>query len=271
MSPRTPSPRTPARTGVHIGLLWPALSVLTVFTYNTWLLWRPMNGHVAIFNGYLSEFSASDQPHSFFFRGGDLITALIVGALGVRALVLWRRHRDAARAGLRTQPGRWWVVSALFLLLFAVATFFDAFFAMDCSPTLSEACKVAEEAGTLSGVHYAHTFTSVGAQVGIVASMVATYIAMVRSHQQTEARRRIVLALSVFEVVALTVMMALLVLDLPGLGYPQAVMVVVASLWFAAVGFRLVGEDAVYPPADRARAATTPHPDVMAGGRGHRG
>lgn len=260
------SHRLSGRYTVHIGLLWPALSVLTVFTYNTWLLWRPMNGHVEIFDGYLSEFSASDQPHSFFFRGGDLITALIVGALGVRALVLWRRHRAASRTGLGDRPGRWWVVAALFLLLFAIATFFDAFFAMDCSPTLSQACEVAEEAGTLSGVHYAHTFTSVGAQVGIIASMISTYIAMVRSQQQTRTRRMIVAALSVFEVAALTVMMALLVLDLPGLGYPQAVMIVVASLWFAAVGFRLVGQDAVYPPPDRPTA-----PPVVLAGRGGRG
>ena len=52
-----------------------------------------------------------------------------------------------------------------------------------------------------------------------------------------------------FEVVALTVMMIMLVLDLPGLGYPQAIMVVVASGWFAAIGFRLVGDDASRRPA----------------------
>lgn len=232
------------------GHLWPSLSVLTVLTYNTWLLWRPLNGHAQLFNGYLSELSASDQPHSLFFRGGDLVTAVIVLALGARAIVLWCSHRAAAAAGRRSvpgrwsAPGRWWLVAALALLLFGTATFFDAFFAMDCSPTLSDQCRVLEETGQLSTVHYAHTYTSVGAQVGIVASMVATFIAMVRSDRQTALRRRVVLVICVLEVAALTVMMALLALGLPGLGYPQAVMVVVASLWFAAVGFRLVGEDA---------------------------
>lgn len=238
----------------RVGHLWPSLSVLTVLTYNTWLLWRPLNGHVELFDGYLSELSASDQPHSFVFRGGDLITAVIVLALGVRAIVLWRGHRAAAAAGLRTVPGRWWLVASLALLVFGTATFFDAFFAMDCSPTLSAQCRVLEETGQLSTVHYAHTFTSVGAQVGIVASMVATFIAMVRSHQQTALRRRVVLVICVVEVVALVVMMAFLVLGEPGLGYPQAVMVVVASLWFAAVGFRLIGEDArPVPPEQAAR------------------
>src|SRR3954452_15269379 len=156
---------------LRAGHLWPGLSVLTLLTYNTWVLWKPLNGHRAIFSGYLSEFSASDQPHSFFFRGGDLITAIIVLGLAVRALVLWRRRYREAEDGRIARPSRWWAVAAVFLLLFGVATFFDAFFAMDCSPSVSEQCRLAEEAGTLSAVHYAHTFTSAGAQIGIVASM----------------------------------------------------------------------------------------------------
>lgn len=254
-----PGPRTEFRRG-H---LWPSLSVLTLLTYNTWLLWQPMNGQRAIFQGYLSELSASDQRHSFFFRGGDLITAVIVAALGLRAIALWRGHHRAADRGARPRPGRWWPVAWASLLIFALATFFDAFFAMDCSPTLSPQCRVAEEAGRLSAVHYAHTFTSVGAQVGIVASLVATYVAMVRSSRQTRIRRRIVLGLASVEVGALAVMLVLLVLDRPGLGYPQAVMVVIASLWFAAVGFRLVGEDVVDPGP----ASPPPGPTVLAGRR----
>jgi hypothetical protein len=245
------------------GRLWPALSLLTALTYNTWLLWEPLNGHPRIFDGYLSELSASDQPHSFFFRGGDLVTALIVLALGIRTIVLWRRRN--AVVPYRERSGRWWVVASAALLVFGVATFFDAFFAMDCSPILNQACKVAEEAGTLSGVHYAHTFTSLGAQVGIVVSMVATYIAMVRSPLQTKTSERVVLGIAAVEVTALTVMMAMLALDLPGLGYPQAVMVVMASLWFAAIGFRLVGDDAVYRRRPVTRASGVP---ALAAARG---
>jgi hypothetical protein len=243
------------------GHLWPSLSVLTLFTYNTWVLWRPMNAHRAIFDGYLSEFSASDQPHSFFFRGGDLTTALIVLALGTRSLLLWRARRRAARAGEQPVPGRWWAVAGAALIVFGVSTFLDAFFAMDCAPSVSEQCRVLEETGKLSTVHYVHTFTSVGAQIGIVASMVATYIAMMRSAQQIRTRRWVVFAICLLEVVALAVMMTMLVVHAPGLGYPQAVMVAVASLWFAALGFRLVGED-----ADGRAATRAPSDDRALGG-----
>ncbi len=246
----------------RVGHLWPSLSVLTALTYNTWLLWEPLNGNAKIFDGYLSELSASDQPHSLIFRGGDLITAIIVLSMGIRALVLWRRRNALAAQGHRPRSGRWWAVASAALLIFGTATFFDAFFAMDCSPTLSEACKMAEESGQLSTVHYAHTFTSVGAQVGIVASMIATYIAMVRSPRQPRRRGLIVLSISVFEVVALTVMMIMLALQLPGLGYPQAVMVLVASGWFAAIGFRLVGDDESVAALSARGAGTTTMADA---------
>lgn len=240
---------------VRSGHLWPSLGALTVLTYNTWVLWKPLNGHRAIFDGYLSELSAADQPHALFFRGGDLITALIVAALGIRALILWRRRVHWAASVGTAPPGRWWAVASAALLLFGVATFFDALFPMDCSPTLSASCRVLEETGQLSRGHDAHTVASVGAQVGIVVSMIATSIALVRSPCPQPRRRRVVLAITVVEVVALTAMMVMLVLGLPGLGYAQAVMVVMASGWFAAVGFRLVG-DPQTRPADRLREPT---------------
>ncbi|WP_375431539.1 DUF998 domain-containing protein [uncultured Friedmanniella sp.] len=226
---------------------WPVVGLLTVLTYNSWAFWE-VNGRARIFDGYLSEFSASNQPYSFFFRGGDLTTALLVLALVWRA-VTWHRLRQAS--------SRWEVVAWLGLLLFAVSTGLDAFFSMDCSPTLSEACRVAEETGRLSLIHYAHTYTSVGAQTGIVVSMVAAYLALLLAPPRPGRGRhvrRVVLALALVEVVALLIMMVLLVAGLPGLGYPQVVMVLVASLWFAVVGF-----DLVQPPPP-ASAGTPPRP-----------
>lgn len=233
----------------RLALLWTVLGVMTLFTYNTWVLWKPVNGNARIIDGYLSELSASDQPHDYFFRGGDLTTALILLVLGIRALVLLRRYRPS-------RP-RWWFVAVAALVLFGLSTFFDAFFAMDCSPTLSALCKVAEESGRLSTIHYAHTYTSVGAQIGIVASMVAAWIAMQRSLVGTLRVRRALLVVCVVEVAALAVMMAMLAAGVSGLGYPQAVMVLAASIWFAGVGVGLAALER-QPRAVRAGYARKP-------------
>jgi hypothetical protein len=227
--------------------VWPVMGLLTLVSYNTWVLWQ-LNGHAGIFDGYLSELSASDQPHNLFFRAGDLTTAVITLAFVLRA-------RQLARS--RGALGRWEVLAWLGLLLFGVSTFLDAFFSMDCSPTLSDACRVAEETGRLSLVHYAHTWTSVGAETGIVTSMVAACLALrlAPSHPGRGATVcRLVLVLTVVEVGALVAMMAMLAAGAPGLGYPQVLMVLVASLWFALVGFDLTGRAgavSVRPVAER--------------------
>lgn len=205
------------------GWVLPAIAVL--LSYNTWLLWWPLNGNVRILDGYLSELSAGDQPRHLVFRAGDLITGLVVGPLAVAWLL---RQRLAAGRSSR----RWGVLSAMGLGVFAICTILDSLFPMDCSPTLSDACRAAEDAGTLSAAHVIHTGTSVGAQLGIVVSLVAGALA---------SRSVVVGALAVIEVVALTTMMIMLLGGTPGVGYPQMIMVAVASVWCAAVGLHLAG------------------------------
>lgn len=216
---------------------WLAVSIAVLITYNTWVFLVPVNGHPKIINGYLSELSASDQPGNLFFRGGDLITSLLMLVVGLAATRSWPRHIRGSQlvAGHRA-ASRWWWVAAAALILFAVSTLLDSFFSMDCSPTLSEVCERMEDAGQLSLIHYAHTYTSVGAETGIVTSLLAGCLAV---HSKLTPRTdrhfppRFLLGLGGIEVAALLVMMGMLVAGAPGLGYPQAVMVATASVWFS--------------------------------------
>lgn len=209
-------------TAGHRWWLLPAITVL--LSYNSWVLWVPLNGQAQILDGYLSELSAADQPHHLFFRAGDLVTGVLVGVIGA---VWLRRWTGAAGPGRR-----WWLVSATGLLVFAAATILDATFAMDCSPALDERCRLAQEAGTLSTSHLLHTVSSVVAQVGITSSLLAGAIA---------SPLRVVRVLALTEVLALVAMVIMLAAGLPGLGHPQMIMVVAASLWCCLVGFGLAG------------------------------
>lgn len=202
--------------------LWPAFGILV--SYNTWVLWAPLNGQPQILDGYLSELSATDQPHHLVFRGGDLVTGLLAGLLGGGSLRQW-----STRAGHRR---RWWLVSAVGLLVFAGGTAVDAVLAMDCSPTLDQQCRLAEEAGTLSPAHTLHTVSSMLAQAGITASLVAGAVA---------SPLRLVRVLAVVELLSLTVMMFLLAAGVPGLGRPQMIMVGTAAVWCLLIGLDLAG------------------------------
>ena len=208
---------------------WWLVGLVLLISYNTWVWIVPVNGHPAIVNGYLSELSASDQPHDLFFRFGDGLSAVLVAVIGV---VGWRRWPALATCqGAGRRSVRWWRAAACFLLLFALTTGLDAVTAMDCSPTLSTACRTAEADGQLSWAHYLHTPTSIAAQTGIVGSMVAA--ALAERPRRVVARRGLLWVLVAVEVLGLAVMMIMLAAGLPGIGYPQAVMVTVASVWFA--------------------------------------
>ena len=217
--------------------LWPALSVSAMFSYNTWLLWWPLNGRSEVFNGYLSELSALDQPNNLFFRGGDLLAGLLVLTLGIRAVQAPRRR------GQRSNP--WWLVAAVALVVFGLSSIGDAVLALDCSPTLSFGCRGLEQSGQLSAGHYLHTATSVAAQAGIVTSLVAARLAVGQSAGPAPRGRAPLSVICVAEIVALMIMLSMIVAGSPGFGYPQVVMVVAASVWFAAVGFWLLDSASV--------------------------
>lgn len=208
-----------------------------VIIYNTWIWWRRVDAHGVIFDGYLSAFAAADQPGHMFFRIGDFVSAILAAGVGLLAL---------CRPPAVVRNSNWGTASLVALLLFAVATGLDAYCSMDCSPTLSRTCAVAERAGRLSARHYAHTYTSLGAQAGIMASMWTAAIAMARRR----AARRIVcvvVAAAGIESVALVIMMALLASAAPKIGYPQAVMVATASAWVC-----LLAIGTAYPRAGHA-------------------
>lgn len=229
---------------------WRLIAVVVLISYNTWVWIAPVNGHVEIMNGYLSELAASDQPNDLFFRFGDALTAVLVMIIAVVALRRWSASAQVLGAPRTAQ--RWWRVAAIFLIVFAVSTGMDSITSMDCSPTLSAACEAAEEAGTLSWAHYLHTFTSIGAQIGICGSMIAAAVA--ERSRYVVARRVQLYVVAAFETVALLMMMIMLAADLPGLGYPQAVMVLLASVWFAIAAASLSGGVIALPPGLRLRA-----------------
>lgn len=222
---------------------WRLLGVVLVISYNAWLLWRPLNGHPEILHGFLSELAARDQPHALVFRTGDLITAVISGAGAVRMLIMVR---------IWPPTHRWWTVAGAGLALFAASTFYDALFAMDCASSRDPACRAAQDAGALSITHYLHSATSVGAQVGLAGSMIATVLALRREADRRRLTGRLVAALTLVEISSLLAMAIVILGRIPAVGYAQAVMISTASLFLAAVVWGLIG-----PPAGAASPPPT--------------
>nr|WP_300339100.1 DUF998 domain-containing protein [Actinomyces sp.] len=208
-------PRSRARA------LAPLLAVGVLLAYNTWLAW-PINGNPRILTGYLSELAASDQPYFWFFRTGDLVSALLI------SLIAWTGSR-AWRAWL----GPWAPRLAAALAVVAAATALDCVVALPCAESHDAVCKA-----TPSLVRHLHAVTS--STVGL--AFLASFILVLTALLGRDGWSRTALVVTVVGAVSGLLMLASAVAPwvAPGTqGVTQAVQVLICSAWVAWLAWRL--------------------------------
>jgi uncharacterized protein DUF998 len=112
----------------------------------------PLNVHTS----FLSELGARDQLTSPFARAMDLGASVLVLVAAVLARPAARMHRDVHGLMISTA-------------VFGLGTLFDSFFPMDCAPSASEACRLAEAHGHEGAELVVHEVTSTLAGLGTMA------------------------------------------------------------------------------------------------------
>ena len=129
--------------------------VLASLASLTWAVAGVLNPAMSQLHAFVSEYSARDQPWRYLFQTTDVIMGTLLCLAGLATLV-WARHRPLGRQGW---SGVGFVAGGFFSVL-------DALVTMDCSPTRSQACMAAEEAGHVSVNHIVHVGTSTIVVVG---------------------------------------------------------------------------------------------------------
>lgn len=146
MNPRQGS-RAPQAGPGTMPLFVGALGMIASISYSSWVLEVFLNPHIDVFDGYVSELSARDQPYHLVFSLGDLITGVLTIIVAATALIRLRR-RPLAVAG--------WI----FFLSFGIWAIGDSVFSMDCAPSIDTGCALRERAGLVSFSHQFHDVTS---------------------------------------------------------------------------------------------------------------
>jgi hypothetical membrane protein len=123
------------------------LGVAAAVSYSSWVLEAFLNPRIDVFDGYVSELSARDQPYHVVFSAGDFITGVLTIIVAGTALILLRRRPLA-------------VTGWIFLLLFGIWAIGDAVFSMDCAPSMDTTCALRERAEKVSFSHQFHDVTS---------------------------------------------------------------------------------------------------------------
>ncbi|WP_018351122.1 alpha/beta fold hydrolase [Longispora albida] len=187
--------------------------------YTAWVLGPWLNPGIDERAGYVSAYSASDQPHRSFFAAMDSTAGVLI-VLAVLLVVLSR-------------PGRWtWpvVTGFLGLAVLGAGTVADMVFSLDCTPYEDTTCALLERAGNVSMSHDLHTVTSSVAVTGGVAGMIGLSLGW---------RLGWGWVLATVEVVAVVGSLAAMLYG-DWMGVAQRVQVGTASVFLAALGFTLL-------------------------------
>ena len=132
---------------------WFAIGGQVVFVV-AWVTAGALQPGYSSIDNYVSELAADSAAHPWIVGAAIVVWGLSIAAIG-----------PALLPALRGRPWRTGV-AALFVVagvLFALAGVFQ----LDCGPTMSHACKSAEKAGDLSWHHYAHGWSSFGAEIAL--------------------------------------------------------------------------------------------------------
>ncbi len=133
--------------------------LVSAAAYSSFLPAQPLGSRLDPINSYVSELGVRTQPASAFFRGSDVLAGLLIMLL---ALVL----RDGLPWDWRRQAGR------AALAIAGVASVFDGWHPMGCTPSVDLACRPHRDViGLVAQLREAHTISSVIGVVGAVASM----------------------------------------------------------------------------------------------------
>lgn len=247
MSTHTPRPAPPTA-----GRTWGfVLAGVAAVTYQSWLLAPLVGARVPWLHAYVSELAALDQPRSWLFRTGDLIT----GALLVLAVAIVLGRTRLATDDHQTEGGRGprprssapsaprdvrRLIGWLGVAGFAVATIVDAVWPMSCAPSLSPGC--VERSGTMPVTDVVHQ----AASVFTVATLALACLALSWGRP---ARRHSVRARRTLQVLALGFMIMSAMTGIEGLrsdlgdpsqtalGRVQRLMVLLAAAWWTLVAW----------------------------------
>ena len=217
-------------------LLVGALGIIAAISYSSWVLEVFLNPRIDVFDGYVSELSAGDQPYHLVFSAGDLITGALTIVVAATALIRLRRRPLA-------------VTGWLFLLSFGGWAIGDSVFSMDCAPSIDTGCALRERAGKVSFSHHFHDVTSSMVIFSGIAAVLALSIAARRyGWWPTLARWGWLLAIAE---AGLAVATLALMLAGEWLGLAQRVQITILCLALFVIAWALLGEE---PPGPRGAA-----------------
>jgi len=199
--------------------------------YAAWFLQWIVTTDLSATSSFISELSATDQPHHWLFRTTDLLAgvSLVLGSVAAMS---------------STPRSRWMLTGWASLLLFGVSTIADSLTPLSCAATASESCKRLAEHGEPGGAINLHLFASASEDLFFGMAMLSLMVVAWRSGVPV-VLRRVAMAVAVAIVVSWAWTLAaaaefeFLHID-EQLGIAQRVEVTLTGVWIVLVSIELL-------------------------------
>jgi hypothetical membrane protein len=147
-----------------------SVPVVTAALYSNWIL-LPLFHDPAPEHNFVSELGARHVPHAAVFNSLTIVAGVLITALALG----WRK-----RFAKGTEVPLHGLIAAAALLVVGVGNVIDGILPMDCSPSMSARCEIAENAWHISWQDWGHTIESVVTNVALVAAMAFFALALER-------------------------------------------------------------------------------------------
>lgn len=148
-------------------------AVLTCFgilIYSAWLLGSVLNPHLSQSQSYVSELSVSGQPYASYFQAANLVGSVFM----FTGFLLFLR-----------KSSRFTTKSRLFLKLLTVISaigIINALFPMNCAPSQSHECLLAQERFEFSLSQWIHVLSAITMFSGLIVAQSMSTFYLLKKH-----------------------------------------------------------------------------------------
>jgi hypothetical protein len=207
------------------------LIIFGILVYSTWIFELFLNPHLSLTQSYVSELAVHGQPNVHYFRIANLLGSTLM-SMGFILLCRQLKKRDSNTLSI-------FLLSLCALSLFGIV---NAIFPMDCSPSQSTACLVAQDHFKINFSQWVHQITAIIMFCGLIfVQLYSTFYIFKRTKLFWSSLSNFVIQLCLNTAISI-----ICLFNLSYVGVFQRISLVLFALWLLTITYLLKARSDVF-------------------------
>jgi len=195
-----------------------------LFIYSTWIFELFLNPHLSLTQSYVSELAVHGQPNVYYFRIANLLGSFF---MSIGFLLLLGRLSNSGSKAVK--------LFVLTMCIITLAGIVNAIFPMDCAPSQSYACLVAQDHYEINFSQWVHQVTAIIMFAGLLfAQLYSTFYIFKHTKLFWLSLSNLIVQLGLNITISV-----ICLFDLTYVGVFQRISLVIFALWVLAILYLL--------------------------------